>query len=264
MTNTLHPHTFLLPPMSYQKELIECYDSQALHFHHTRGFHKRPELQYIKEILTNTYPTNQKELTLLDLWCGSWRISEWLQSEDLDFSYTWVDVSNGMIEVAKDEYPKAHFVCEDMLPYIQSLSQQSVDVIVCLASFHHLETKKERILFLQNLYRTLSYGGTVILVNRSFSRWFVKKYLRECINASAKSLLSLWYFSWNDIHVPWIDHQNPDDIYSRYYHMFTHQELKKLVSLTDFSLEELAYIHQNGAKSTSWEQSRNTFLVLKK
>lgn len=248
--------------MTYQSDLIACYDSQAEHFHHTRWNHKRPELEHIKPLLRS----QPKGSSFLDLGCGSGRISERLETSWVDFLYAWVDLSSGMIDVAKKTYPESKFFCAWMTEYLQSVPQQSQDIIFCLAAFHHLESQESRIKALHTLYRALEYGGVVILINWSRSWWFVQKYKQACIKAAWKSLLSLWYYKRNDILVPRKDPQYSSNkkIFHRYYHMFTLTELKKLCSFTDFTLDTLWYIDQEWQLTQDRKNSRNSLCILKK
>jgi len=249
--------------MNIQNQLNECYTAQASHFHHTRWFFKRPELEHIAPLLQ---PYNNSSATLVDLWCGSGRISERIQSKWYDITYIWVDPAPWMIDLANTQYADTQFINNDMLSFLQESKQQSIDVILCLASFHHLQDHHTRLITLQNIYRTLNYGWTAILVNRSYSDRFVQKYKKQCLQAIATSVLTLWNKKRNDVHIPRKDthHQENQEVYYRYYHMFTLSEIKKLVKLTDFGLQEVCYIAQDGSKTHNRKESRNSFVILKK
>ncbi len=252
--------------MSHQEELINCYDSQASHFHHTRWFHKRPELEYIKPVLESTISDISTKPVMYDLGCWSGRIAWWLDEQWYEVDYFGADFSQGMIDVANKTYPSHNFYHQDMLSFVQDSNQQSVDCVLSLAAFHHLPTKQERLLMLHNLYRILQYGWVVILINRSYSDWFFKKYQSACLQAIGKSALSLGYAKRNDILVPRKDpkyHENKN-IYHRYYHIFTLNELKKLIQLTNFSIQEISYIDQQGNSTLERKNSRNSICILRK
>lgn len=253
------------------EDLITCYDAQASHFHNTRWFHKRPELSYIKEILDSqlifSKDLEKKSLKLLDLGCGTGRIAEWLDVEWYNqLSYKGVDISPGMIHQAKQNYPTHDFEVSDMSIYIQESKQQSIDIILCLAAYHHLQTKKERLQALHNAYRTLNYGGTLILVNWSFSQRFIEKYRTPIVQAILKSIGTLWTSKWNDVLVPRKDpnFESNQEIHHRFYHLFTLQEIKELIHTTDFQILESCYITQEGKKNYHRRDSRNSFIVLRK
>lgn len=248
-----------------KKDLISCYDSQAKHFHNTRWFHKWPELDHIKHLLQDQLK-RKETCTLLDLGCWTWRISKWCTVESISHSYTWVDISSGMIETARKNYPKSNFHVSDMLSYLRNCSSQTFDTILCLASFHHLTSRYERIQTLRCLYDKLHYWWICVLVNRSYSDRFLQKYKKQCIKAIWNSVVTLWKTKRNDVHVPRKDPEwkSNNIIHHRFYHMFTLRELRKLCTYTDFILEEATYISQTWEKTHSRRESRNSYLVLRK
>lgn len=254
--------------MNLQDQLNKCYTAQASHFHHTRSFHKRPELEHTTYYLdAQTKDTSSASPTLVDLWCGSWRVSERLGLNGYShYKYIGVDPAQGMIEQAQTLYPSKSFVQQDMSSRLSQQSQQSLDVILCLASFHHLSTDSARLLALQNMYRALNYWWIAILINRSYSDRFVQKYKKHILQALWKYLITLWNRDRNDVLIPRKDkkYQENNHSYDRYYHMFTRAELKKLVQLSNFSLKEICYISQEWKKTSSRKGSRNSFLVLRK
>jgi len=247
-------------------QLMSCYDSQAQHFHHTRAFHKRPELQHIQTYIDKVLQTHTKRpIKLLDLWCGTWRIYEWIsQTYTSDqVIYTWVDLSTGMIQQCKKNYLDAQFYQDNMISFLAEQWQQSYDIILCLASFHHLPSKQKRVHFLHNAYRALKYWGKLIMINRSLSDWFRKKYKPAIQSAKRKYIYTLGTSDSHDILVPWIDWTTRKK-YDRYYHLFTLQELERLINLTSFELWHLSYIDQQGELNSTLKSSRNSFCVLNK
>jgi len=171
-----------------------------------------------------------------------------------------------MIQTAKEVYPDATFLHQDMISHLQDLEQQSIDIILCLASFHHLTNKHDRLLALHNMYRSLSYGGIAILINRSFSDRFLKKYYPSLIKACWKSIITLGQRKRNDLLIPRKDPQYQDNkkTYDRYYHMFSLSELRNLLRTSDFSVIKSTYIDQQGQETDSWKDSRNSILILQK
>ena len=252
----------------YSTSLKACYDTQAQHFHHTRNPKKRPELDIVAGHIRERKKIHShiSSPTLLDLGCGSGRVSKRLSDNDIHVSYTWVDFSDGMIETARMHYPDTQFHTSDMISYLVAQPQQSTHIIFSLAAFHHLETKHDRLLALHNMYRTLEYGWLCILINRSFSDRFCQKYTKSIVTSLAKSWLTLWWHARNDLLIPRKDpdRQKNGRIHHRYYHLFTLRELSKLISLTDFSLESLSYISQSGELTSDWRSSRNSIVVLRK
>ncbi len=254
--------------MSHEKELLACYDSQAQRFHNTRAFHKRPELQHIQKTITEYSKEHpNKDISIVDLGCWSGRLSERFKSilANTNYTYTWVDFSSGMIETAKKLYPEESFIQQKMTSYIKDVHQESTDIIISLAAFHHLETKEERLLVLKNMYKALHYWGKVILVNRSFSDRFLKKYTTQVVQSMLRSFFTLNHLKRNDIFVPRKDPEsNPPKVYKRYYHLFTLAELRSLIQLTDFVCTESCFINQKGEKTSNRKESRNSIFILEK
>ena len=150
-----------------------------------------------------------------------------------------MDLAPGMIDVASKTYPEATFIRQEMNTYLASLKQESLDVVTGLASFHHLATMHERLICLQHIYRILKYDGVAVLINRSYSDWFIHKYRREMLYALGKSLVSLHTRKRNDLLIPFKDpkRQENQKVYRRYYHLFTLSELKELAELSGFVVE---------------------------
>lgn len=244
--------------MNIKKELKDFYDQEANKFHNTRKKHW-PEFDHILKIVKKS---KKRNINILELGCGSWRFLWYLQENTKKkINYTWVDISDWLIDIAKHEYPEWNFFSMDMVSALQQQNQWTYDFVIAIASFQHLPTYKERLLALKNIYRILNYWGECIMVNWSFSKWFWEKYRNQVIKSFFKQFLGKYKF--NDIFVPW-KQDNSDKIFYRYYHIFTHSELRKLSKHSWFILEELSYIDKEGNISTDWKDSRNSFFVAKK
>ena len=77
------------------------------------------------------------------------------------------------------------------------------------------------------------------MTNRSFSRWFFKKYKKDFLRSLGKYIISLGKYKRNDIMIPW---KHGDTIAKRFYHIYTLGELKKIVSMSGFIIEKLGYL----------------------
>lgn len=114
-----------------------------------------------------------------------------------------------MIDQARTLYPDESFLVSAM-PEFKNIFEGQYEAIVLLASFHHLETKAERILCLENLKKYLSPGGSIYMTN-----W---------------NLLEQEKYQKN--------HRGNGDFdikigeFSRYYHGFTLDELEELFQYT--------------------------------
>lgn len=249
------------------QDLQACYSQQARHFHQTRR-KKRPEIDILLEHMHPFVDSKQGSVSFLDIWCGSWRLCGLLTKEfPWRVDYQWVDFSEWMIAVAKQEYQEWSFVCDEMISYLSQLPQESQDIAVFLASLQHLQTVEERRLALSHVYKSLTWWGMCLLINRSYSHRFIKKYWKQMFS-SLPAMITAGR-SRNDIMIPWKDpnFQKNNKTYTRYYHIFTLPEIRLLATEAWFVIENDGYIQRNGqllAWSSARKTSRNTFLCLRK
>lgn len=208
------------------------YNLIADDFSKTRQNLKWPEIDGFKKYLKN----DQK---ILDLGCGNGRLLNSLA--ELKVEYHGLDNSENLISLAKELHSdKADsFKVGEMfaLPY----DDNYFDVIVCLASFHHLPTKELRLSALLEMKRVLKKDGVVLMTN-----WYVWQKLfwqNLFTNFTLKN-------SWNDFFIPW---KSKTKVINRYYHGFTKGELQKLFQQSGLMVSE----HQEFLK-------RNWLSVLKK
>lgn len=244
----------------YEEQLMTCYDQQADTFAKTRE-RFWPEIDFCLAAL----PTSEegKPLKIVDLGCGAWRLSQYIHDffGKKKYSYLGVDSAKNMIATAQKTYPDSAFLHDNMLSYLSKQPQQSLDVIICLASFHHLMTREQRILMLQYAYKTLSYGWRLIMVNRSYSQRFFKRY-RQRIVAGIIPRCTRADRTRNDILIPRKGTGNKTHL--RYYHMFTHEELFTLAQYSWFVVADACYITTQGDRADTRQHARNTFFVLEK
>jgi 2-polyprenyl-3-methyl-5-hydroxy-6-metoxy-1,4-benzoquinol methylase len=106
-------------------------------------------------------------------------------------------------------------------------NNEQFDIIIAIASFHHLPTLQQRAFVFDGIYEHLQYNGICIMTNRCYSDWFMEKYRSEIRLASWKNRATLGYYDKNDIMVPWKDN-NGKVIDKRLYHIFSQNELATL------------------------------------
>lgn len=234
------------------------YNTQTDKFHNTRK-REWPEfdiiLKYIKK-------NPSKKIKILELWCWDWRFYRYLQ-ENLkkQIQYTWIDISNNLINIALQNDSSVDFQVQEMIEFLKQQHQEQYDFVIWIASFQHLFTKKQRHIALRYIYRSLKYWWDLIMINWSFSKWFISKHKFIILKSLLKTIFTLWLHSFNDLFVPWKD---KDIIFYRYYHIFLISELKKLIKYSWFIQEKLWYVDSQWEFVNSFLKSRNTFLVAKK
>lgn len=244
--------------MDVLKATRTCYDKQAKQFIQTRKKHW-PALPMIINALPEERP-----LQVADIGCGWGRLYESLVEHigDKQLDYIGVDNAPWMITEAKKQYPEATFHLTTMLDYLAGVEQESLDAIVWLASLQHIHGWRERQVHLHHIYKALRYWGRCILVNRSFSNWFLQTYMKQILTWVGRSLVRSDRH-WNDYLIP---RKSPrgKKAYTRYYHIFTLTELKKLARMSWFVIKQAGYTSSDTTLSHDWQTARNTFLVLEK
>lgn len=244
--------------MDIISELKYFYDLQADNFHETR---KKfwPEFDII---LKNFKNFDKPNIKILELGCGAWRFYWFLQKNlDKNFDYTWIDLSENLIKIAQNEYGEWNFKTSEMNKYMSNLKQQDFDIVLLIASFQHLPNFKERLLLLRNIYRILNYWWQVIMINWSFSKWFIKKYYKEILKWVWRSAITLGKYKFNDLFIPWKD---KNTLFKRYYHIFLKSELKKLFLQSWFIVKNLNYIDKFWQEKKNFSGSRNSFIIWEK
>jgi tRNA (uracil-5-)-methyltransferase TRM9 len=127
-----------------------------------------------------------------------------------------VDFSRRMLEFARKYAAKYQFdvslVAADAryLPY----TDNSFEWAIAVATYHHIEGIKARLLALRELRRVLRPGGEAFIT--VWNRWQPR----------------FWFRS-RDTLVPW---RNRDETIYRYYHLFSYREMKRLIRDAGFEL----------------------------
>lgn len=187
------------------------YDAFAETFSKSRENHPWPEVDYFIEEMQKT---NVK--SILDIGCGNGRFVE--HAEEKWFSiekYLGIDSSKKMIGEAKKLHPGYSFEVDNMSE-IGKIESEKYDALIFLASFHHLETREERLQVLKQARNLLSSFGVIYMTN-----WNLLE--QERYNKSHRGN--------GDFDIKIGEH-------TRYYHGFTLEELDWLFRETGFEIIE--------------------------
>lgn len=144
--------------MNFLESLADYYNSEAEKFHGTRQRH-RPEFDVLVEEITKRFD-GKKKLRVLELGCGSGRLYGYLSKAlpNISFDYTGIDISAKLVEIAKKEHPDANRKVANMTEFLQKVkNQETYDIIIAIASFHHLPSYRVRITTANHMYRALAY-----------------------------------------------------------------------------------------------------------
>ncbi len=240
---------------SITKSLQFIYNKHAKHFSQTRK-KRRPEIDHIIDYI-NTI--QKKTINILELGCWDGRLYKFLQTRTKkNIHYTGIDIADKLLEIAKKNNPEWRFIHADMIDEITKNKQESVDIIISIASFHHIPTHKDRLFILKNAYRILQYEWTIIMTNRALSHRFIKKYRKSLGHAILQNLLSLGQRSWRDVYI------TRNKQWKRYYHIFNKNYLESLVKQSWFTIRAHHYITAKWWESNTNKNARNIFTIGKK
>jgi len=149
-------------------------------------------------------------------------------------NYTGIDNSSNLIAEAKKAHPRSKFIEGDLLDI--PLPDTTQDLVVAIASLHHIPSEKLRKLAVQEMHRILKSRGKLAVTCWNLHQQKYKKYLNK---AKTKSIFSLGYYKPRDTFIPW----GKTGI-RRYYYAFQEQELETLLKQAGFEILE-KYVGNN-------------------
>jgi len=223
------------------KKTKRNYNIIASHFSYSRGG-IWPDLKILgKEV--------SPRAKVLDIGCGNGRVYELLK--DKNVKYLGIDFSKNLIQKAKKRYPKAKFELGDItIKKTWKGLKNKFDFVFCIALLHHLPSRNLRQVVVKQIWQALKQEGKVFAT--VWNLW-QKKYFKY--HFSARSLELKWQLKdLKALYVPYTLSQSRGKTItiSRFFHLFTLKELKKLFQKDHFFIEK------------SWSSGRNFCLVGKK
>lgn len=230
----------MLNPQQIINQNKDVYNNIAAHFSSTRAFLWRD----LESLVGFVKPKD----CVLDIGCGNGRLYQLFA--DLSISFTGIDISEKLIEIAKERYPDCHFKVADMtkLPF----GEEKFDVVFSLVAFHHLPVREMQLQALREMKRVLKNNGKIILLNwNAYSDW-VKNKLQEGEYEDLGNQL---------FRVPWKT-QTGENIGDRIYYGFTPVELGKLAEDTGLKIEEQYFLRHS--EKVGVAQGMNIVSVFKK
>ncbi|PID83856.1 hypothetical protein CSB09_03980 [Candidatus Gracilibacteria bacterium] len=180
----------------------------------------------IADIVRNNF------VKILDVGCGNGRFVECFERlfPEYIFEYTGIDSSGEMIQEAKNLHPNRQFLVGDMShEEAYPFQKNSLDAIVAIASFHHLQYQDSRQKTLQIWRDLLAPNGKIYLTNWNLREQ--EKYQKSQISDG--------------------EFQIKIGQFSRYYHGFSLQELEDLFIQNDLKIEKNTR-SENGYNLISW------------
>jgi ubiquinone/menaquinone biosynthesis C-methylase UbiE len=184
------------------------YNSIATNFDKTRYKVWRKVVEFLDIQLPN--------IKVLEVGCGNGK--NMLYRNDLRIY--GIDISEEQVSICKAKNLNVQKSDMTSLPF----NDAEFDAIICIATYHHLQTENERKQALNEMYRVLKSGGKALI-----SVWAME----QDSNTKRK-------FTQSDEMVSW---KYNNSIYYRYYHIYKKDELEEEIRslCPEFKIESVFY-----------------------
>ncbi len=144
---------------------LEWWDSTEYYMKRMRRNNEKKVEHFAKRIQSVIETSPELEWwVLVDLWCADWDLLAWIKDIWFNFSYTWVDISEDMIWIAKEKYRNIEFKVWDAL--IRNFEDDMVSIYMLSSILHEL----------------YSY----------FGKWFDQEWIIKSLMSIKKSLKTNW------------------------------------------------------------------------
>lgn len=187
---------------------------------------------------------------VLDIGCGNGKLLGFLASKKKNFSYAGLDVSEKLLDYAKNIYSEAEYRGMEFrvfdginIPY----PKNSFDIVFCLATLPHLPGREMRAKFLENIRKIAKPGAKLIIT--CWNLWqfkFIKYQAKMIVNCIIDKILGKDQCDWGDFYIPW--KKRGVAPINRFYHAFTVSELNSILVKSGWEAEEIGYKDRNGKK----------------
>ncbi len=162
----------------------------------------------------------------IDLGCGNGRHLSLLQKQfkiaiGLDFSREMLYQAIKYSEKNKGGLVQGEMVS---LPFKDSIS----DVVICIASLHHIPSQRQRLKVLENINNILKKGGEGLI-----GVWAIEHSRFDGIREEIRKQNG-------DFYIPWKSNKNKDkDTHERFYHIYQKKEFRGLIERSSLSLNKI-------------------------
>lgn len=196
-------------PVQTLRNIMRLYDIIAKEFSATRS---RP-WNYIIEYARKIRPQS----IVADLGCGSGRHT--LPYAQMGHYVIALDISRKMLKITKSKLLKNGIfynvdIIQASITHLP-LRQNTFNLVMCIATLHHIPTRIDRILALNEMYKILKDNSLLIV-----SVWNLLQlhHMKNII----KTFMTTRKLTLRDVYVPW---KHKGLILLRYYHLYTKGEL---------------------------------------
>ncbi|MCK5303954.1 MAG: methyltransferase domain-containing protein [Candidatus Heimdallarchaeota archaeon] len=233
------------------KELIEAYKKISSKYARVKRKPWKDFQTYMNKI-SKLYSLPSSGI-LVDIGAGNSRNLLHFNSSSMQFIAT--DISFELLKASVEIQMGHHFTINNDMKSL-SLRSNFANLVLSIATIHHLRKKEETISCLQLQSALLKKDGYLIL--SCWRRWKPdtrKKLIGDFITSPIRKLKNK-YWRHGDIYLPWHD-ENKNIIARRYYHLFTKRELVSVIKKTDLKIIDFSKCGGKGGKD-------NFFVLLKK
>jgi len=192
------------------QNIKETYDLISADFSNTR----KTDWEEFETIIKYISNNNQ----VADIGCGNGRFYKFI-SKKKNIKYTGIDNNKLLLQEAK-KLNKTKFKTGDLLKI--PLDENSQDVTVCIAAFHHIPSQELRKKAMTELARITRPKGIVVITVWNLLQQ--EKYKKHVVKAFLKWLYSFGKYERRGLLIPWGNKKIP-----RYYYAFKEKELEKLL-----------------------------------
>ena len=191
------------------KYVKNVYDAIATHFDNTRSY----KWSWVNEFL-NSLKTNSN---IYDIGCGNGR--NMINNNSKNFIFTGIDNCEKFVTLCKTKNLNVINANMTAIP----LKSNSADAILCIAVFHHLENKENRVNALLEMKRLIKIGGKIML-----STWSINQpqKTRRTFNNYGNNIVLYNKFG---------------QLYERFYYIFKIDEMHKLFTLCGLTIIDYKY-----------------------
>jgi ubiquinone/menaquinone biosynthesis C-methylase UbiE len=160
---------------------------------------------------------------------------------NIDVTYIGQDQSEGLLSLAKKQFPNGQFVVSSMTHI--PLSDKSVDTVYSIAAFHHLPDTESREACLREIARVLKPGGTLVMSNWNLRNDYVEQKIADGKYVRTAS---------DDTHVqiPW---RTGDQIVHgwRHYYYISFESLRTMLEPLGMSIKKEYYTSEHVPLATA-------------
>jgi hypothetical protein len=121
----------------YEKKLYDNYISYQYNITNQQDEAKYElDYKFAKNTYWDIFAWLDKNIKIIDLWCWFWRFAYFCQKEGFK-NYIWIDIWEENINLCKKRFKEYIFLKNDIIEYLKSLKNNSVDIFHISHVFEH-------------------------------------------------------------------------------------------------------------------------------